>query len=192
MAYIAHVVTGRWGWHNAMTMCVPFVQHWVLFLTQAAVQSFNTEKNIDRYFQSQFYVENPAAKSQYSFYRMGQVNTESECMTEINICHWWDSNQQLLIDRPAADRWATIAPLLVLLLLFGNLYSTIALTETSSIMMEKTFMWICNQTKQLFQSHHWITFTEETCTEMNQMMMIRKLKQEIYHFHFLYWLYWLA
>ena len=55
----------------------------------AITDDSQSAKNIDPYFKSQLYAEDPGhRKPVYSFYRMGRVNSESERTTEIKFPPW--------------------------------------------------------------------------------------------------------
>ena len=85
MAYIAHGATcGAVRWAYAMPVCVLSVssRSGIVFNPSAGTITDHSQsvKDIDPYFKSQLYVENPVHRKpvRYSFYRIGRVNTKSE------------------------------------------------------------------------------------------------------------------
>ena len=75
-----------------MPLCVLFVSSRpdIIFNLSAGAITDRSQsaKDIDPYFKSQLYVEDSATEGQYSFYRMGWVNSESQRMTEIKFSAW--------------------------------------------------------------------------------------------------------
>ena len=77
----------------------------VLFVSSRSGIS-QSAKDVDPYFNPQFYVEDPGHRKPVLIYRMSWVNPESERTTEIfNFRRGWDSNPQPL------DRQSSVLPL---------------------------------------------------------------------------------
>ena len=79
MAYIAHVVTGVWcgevRWAFTMPMCVLLVSSGsgIVFNLGAGAITYHSQsaKDIDSYFKSQLYVEDPSHRKPVLIYQMG-------------------------------------------------------------------------------------------------------------------------
>ena len=79
MAYIAHVVTGVWcgavRWAYANAMCVLFFSNrsGIVFNPSAGAITDHSQsaKDIDPYFKSQLYVEDPGHRKPVLIYQMG-------------------------------------------------------------------------------------------------------------------------
>ena len=102
MAYTTHAVicdAGE-GLAYAIIMCILFAfsRSGIDFNSkQSAVTDHSqSTKDIDPYFKSQLYDEDPGHRKPYLFYRMDRINSESMRTTEINFCCGWDSNPQPL------------------------------------------------------------------------------------------------
>ena len=85
MACISHIVTYMWfsgGW-----FCL-FLASSKVFNSRAGAITDDSQsaKNTDKYFKSQFDVENPATESRYSFYRMA-LNVRQSPSTEGSLSH---------------------------------------------------------------------------------------------------------
>ena len=78
MAYIAHVVTGVWcsdvGICDAR-VCIVFVSSRLGIVFNPSAGSItdhsHSAKDIDPYFKSQLYMDDPGSESRYSVYQMG-------------------------------------------------------------------------------------------------------------------------
>ena len=93
MAYISHVVTGVWCGEVGIcddSVCALFVssRSGIVFIPSASAITDHSQsaKDIDPYFKSKLYAEDPTAERRYAFYRI--VNPESECTTEIIFPPW--------------------------------------------------------------------------------------------------------
>ena len=106
MAYIAHVVTGVWC--SIVSICDARVCTALCLAGQVSLATRNqSTKDIDPYFKSQLYVEDPGTECRYSVYRMGWVNPESARTTDIFISAVGGiRTHNLLVDSPTWYHWA--------------------------------------------------------------------------------------